>query len=127
MWSKAVIAAVGLAGTLGVGGAAAHATSGHPAKAESRGLLARADHGTLEVKQKGQWVTYQLDRGNVTAVSPTSITLSRPDGQSVTETIDSGTKYKGVTSEAGIQTGRSALVLSENGTAVRIRQVTTPR
>ena len=134
MWSKAAIATVGLAASLGIGGAAYAATSSSPTHAsaatatsarstgKAKGLLARADHGTLEIKRKGQWVTYELDRGKVTAVSPTSITLARPDGQTVTEAIDSATKFKGVSSEAGIQTGRSALVLSENGTAVRVRQ-----
>lgn len=145
MWSKAAIAAVGLAASVGIGGAAyaatnnssSHATGAATATAgtaassqaagrggKAKGLYARTDHATVEVKRKGQWVTYDLDRGTVTAVSATSITLARPDGQSVTEAINSETKYKGVTSAAAIQTGRPALVLSENGTAVRIRQVT---
>lgn len=141
MLSKAAIAAFGLAASLGVGGAAYAATSSSPSHAtaatavssqpatgggarRAKGIYARADHATIEVRQKGQWVTYELDRGKVTAVSPTSITLARPDGQSVTEAIDSNTKYKGVASEADIQTGRPALVVSENGTAVRIRQGT---
>lgn len=140
MWSKAAIAVVGLTSSLGIGGVAYAATGGSTgpattatalsasapggeAGAKAKGLYARADHITLEVRQKGQWVTYDMDRGKVTAVNATSITLARPDGQSVTEAIDSNTKFKGVASAAGIQTGRSALVVSENGTAVRIRQV----
>ena len=141
MWTKAVIGAVGLAAAIGIGGAAYAATNSSPSHStaataasavssqaagrggQAKGLYARTDHATLEVKQKGQWVTYDLDRGKVTAVSSTSITLARPDGQSVTVTIDSTTKYKGVTSATAIRTGRPALVLSENGTAVRIRQV----
>ena len=142
MLTKAVIGAVGLAAAIGIGGAAYAATNSSPSHAtaataatsvssqaaggsgKAKGIYARSDHATLEVKQKGQWVTYDLDRGKVTAVSATSITLTRPDGQSVTEAIDANTKFKGVTSAAAIQTGRPALVLSENGRAVRIRQVT---
>jgi len=136
---KAAVAAVGALAVLGVGGTAYAATtpstpSGQgtsngsqaapKAVANSRldAILRRTDHATFEVKVKGQWVTYTLDRGKVTAVSPTSITLARPDGQSVTEAITSTTKYRGVTSESGIHVGRSAIVLSDGGTAVGIRQ-----
>jgi hypothetical protein len=144
MWSKAAIAAAGLTASLGIGGAAYAATVGSPShatsttavssqsvnggtaagggRAKAKGLHGRADHITLEVRAKGKWVTYDMDRGKVTAVSPTSITLLRPDGQSVTEAIDAHTKFKGAASEADIQTGRPALVVSEGGTAVRIRQ-----
>ena len=133
MWSKSVLAALGVAASLGIGGAAYAAGNSSPRTVsaataagarQAKGLYARADHIALEVRVKGQWVTYDVDRGRVTAVSPTSITLARPDGQSVTEAIDSNTKYKGVASEADIHTGRPALVVSENGTAVRIRQST---
>jgi hypothetical protein len=87
-----------------------------------RSLLERADHASVELKVKGQWVTYDVDRGQVKAVSPTSITLARPDGQTVTATIDATTKFQGVTGEGAIQTGQEALVLSDNGMALRIRQ-----
>jgi hypothetical protein len=138
MWSKSVLGALGVAASLGIGGtayAAGNSSPGHGSAAttqsataagarQAKGLYARADHISLEVRVKGQWVTYDVDRGKVTAVSPTSITLARPDGQSVTEAIDSNTKYKGAASEADIHTGRPALVVSEHGTAVRIRQST---
>lgn len=88
----------------------------------ARGLLGRTDHATVEVKVKGQWVTYDLDRGKVTAISPTSITLLRPDGQSVTFTINSSTRYGPSQSEATIATDRPATVISKDGTALRIRQ-----
>ena len=96
----------------------AAAGSGH----RIRSLLARADHASVELKVKGQWVSYEVDRGQVKAVSPTSITLARPDGQSVTANIDAATKFQRVSGEGAIQTGKKALVLSDNGTALRIRQ-----
>jgi outer membrane lipoprotein SlyB len=134
---KVAVGAVGAIAVLGIGGTAYAATNpssgssaattpqAAPAAVSKSGLgaiLRRTDHATLEVKVKGQWVTYTLDRGKVTAVSPTSITLARPDGESVTEAITSNTKYRGVTSEAGIQVDKSAIVLSQNGTALGIRQ-----
>lgn len=96
-------------------------TARHPGR-PGRSLLQRADHATVEVRVKGRWVTYTLDRGRVTAVSPTSITLSRPDGQSVTDAIGPSTKYEGVGSETAVQLHRPATVLSDAGTALRVRQ-----
>ena len=93
-------------------------------RSRARGLLRRTDHATAEVKVQGQWVTYDLDRGKVTAITPTSITLLRPDGQSVTFTINSATRYGPSQSEATIATGRPAAVISKDGIAVRIRQGT---
>jgi len=149
---KTVLGAVGVLAALGAGGTAFAATSsssspapGGPTPpaassnanrgtgsgvspaapatgARKRSLLDRADHASVEVKVKGQWITYDVDRGKVTAVSPGSITLQRPDGQSVTETLGPDTKYKGVTSESGIRLARPAMVVSEGGTAVRVRQ-----
>lgn len=124
----AVVAAGGTAyaatGSSGGSGTPGPAAAAQPAsgRAHARSLLRRADHATVELKVKGQWVTYTLDRGTVTAVSPTSITLARPDGQSVTDTLTPQTRYRGVTSETAIQTGRPALVISDAGSALRVRQ-----
>ncbi len=152
MASKTILGAVGVVAALGVGGTAWAATGGPSgsgragsgqaltaattapsgsattpgAKALARAgsILSRADHATVELKVKGQWVTYSVDRGRVGAVSPTSITIDRPDGHSVTETINSSTKFTGVSGGGAVQTGRAAMVISENGVAVRIRQAT---
>src|SRR4051812_34841826 len=59
-------------------------------------LLRRAEHGDLTVRTKDGFETVTLDRGTVTAVSATSITVQRPDGQSVTEAIDASTRFRGV-------------------------------
>jgi hypothetical protein len=96
---------------------------GGAASARATGsLLARADHGSLEVRVKGQWVTFTLDAGKVTSVSGSSITLARPDGQNVTEAITSGTRFKGVTSPTAIVVGKRARVISQNGVAVQVAQ-----
>ncbi len=126
---------------LAAGGATAYAASNPPsspattpsaaptAKAGAhRGLLPRTDHASLEVRQGGKWVTVDVDRGNVTAASTGSITLSRPDGQSVTLQISSSTKFRGkeATSAGALKTGVRAVVISENGTATSITEGAKP-
>lgn len=130
---NAAFGVIGLVGALGAGGtayaasssgsssAAANHQAAKPA-APSRSLLNRADHGSLEVRVKGRWATYSMDRGRVTGVTPTSITLARADGQQVTAIIDPGTRFHGVTSETQVQANRTAVVVSDNGTAVGITQ-----
>lgn len=98
-------------------------------------ILRRADHGTIELKVKGEngaaptWQTFTFDKGSVTAVSASQITLARPDGQSVTLQIGATTKFRGVTSSTDVMTGKAALVISQNGTATQVLQAkphTTP-
>jgi hypothetical protein len=98
------------------------------AGAARRGLLARTDHASLEVLQGGKWVTVDMDRGNVTSASTSSITLNRPDGQSVTLQISSSTKFRGkeATSAGELKTGVRAMVISENGTATSITEGAKP-
>jgi hypothetical protein len=139
---KVALGAIGGIACLGIGGTAYAATASGPssgapstssgapstgttapaATRHHRSLIDRAEHATVELKVKGKWVTYTLDRGKVTAVSPTSITLARPDGTSVTDAINSATKFRGVTSESGVSVGKDAGALSSNGTALRITQ-----
>lgn len=104
------------------------ATPGAHSAAKHRGLLSRTDHATIEVRKNGKWVTETVDRGNVTAASGSSITLARPDGQSVTIAISSSTKFHGkeATSAAALKTGVRARVVSENGTATSIVEGTKP-
>ena len=87
-----------------------------PAKTEG-GLLkgaVHADIGTLTANGTTREVT--LDRGAVTASTPTSISLERADGQSVTLAVALATKVCGT-----IAVGAKALVLSRDGRAVSIR------
>jgi len=140
-WIAAAVVAGGM--LVAAGGATVYAASDPPAAsptpattpsahpkpaAARRTLLSRADHATLEIRSHGKWVTVDLDRGNVTAASTSSITLSRPDGQSVTLQIASSTKFRGTeaTSAAALKTGVRAQVLSENGTAISIREGARP-
>jgi hypothetical protein len=108
--------------------AAATAAASTPAarRHHRRQLLARADHASLELKVKGHWVTYVLDRGKVTSVSGTAISLARPDGQSVTLTIDPATRFGRTGSAAAIKTGAEATVISDHGAALRVAQPVRP-
>jgi branched-subunit amino acid aminotransferase/4-amino-4-deoxychorismate lyase len=110
--------------------AVAAATTGPTHTATAKGhhhhkaktLLQRTDHAAIELRQKGVYVTFDLDRGTVESVSSSAITLLRPDGQTVTEKIDGATHFRGVTSASGVHTGVKATVISEGGTARRVIQ-----
>lgn len=131
-----ILAAGSAAGAIAAAGPSAAATASpatpvhqhlahHQLARGIQGLLARTDHATIEVKQHKSWVTLTVDRGSVTAVSASSITLLRPDGQSVTATLGATTHYRGAaTSPATVTTGGLALVISEGGTA---RTVVEPK
>ena len=112
----------------GIGATAASAATHHHGKAKhhrrAAGLLARADHASVEVEVKGQWVTYDLDRGTVGSVSAASITLDRPDGTDVTLSLSPSTVFKGIASEGAVVVGHEARVVSENGAALRVAQGT---
>jgi hypothetical protein len=140
-WIAAAAVAGGL--LLAAGGATVYAASDPPSAlptatpsaaptakpaAGHRGLLSRADHATVEIRQGGKWVTVDVDRGNVTAASTSSITLSRPDGQSVTLQISSSTKFRGkeATSAPALKTGVRAVVISENGSAISVTEGARP-
>ena len=97
---------------------AQHARAHHVRERSLTGILARADHATFEVRQHKAWVTITVDRGRITTVSASSITLLRPDGHSVTIALGATTHFRGgATSLATVTTGRSAVVISEGGTA----------
>ncbi|MHB1717619.1 MAG: hypothetical protein ACYCV5_09880 [Acidimicrobiales bacterium] len=95
-------------------------TTHHHCRATIRAILARTDHAVFTVKLKGSWVTLTFDRGTVTAISPTGVTLQRPDGGVATLAINSTTKIGGKHPATAIPTGSRVVVLSENGVALRI-------
>jgi len=111
---------------LGTGPSAGTLPAAPHAKAARRSLLARTDHATIELRRHGTWVTIEIDRGKVAAVSASAITLDRPDGQAVTLTITSSTVFHGVPNAAAVVVGRRATVVSEAGDAVRITQRQQP-
>ena len=93
-----------------------------PQHQRAGGLLRRAEHGDLTVRTKNGFEQVTFDRGRVTAISATSITITRPDGQSVTKTIDASTRFRGVQSASEVKTGKPAVVASKGDTAVVVGQ-----
>jgi hypothetical protein len=106
-------------------------TNAKPAKAHRpggfAGILHRADHGVIEVKirddgGRATWQTVTFDRGKVSTVTQDSITLARPDGQSVTLKLADSTRYHGVTGWPALKTQKGAIVISRDGTATQVFQ-----
>ncbi|HEV2361541.1 MAG TPA: hypothetical protein VGS21_07555 [Acidimicrobiales bacterium] len=80
-------------------------------------MLRRSPHLEFVVKDKaGQWITVDIDRGAVTSISSTSITIERPDGVSVTAKIDSSTHFR-KTPEGQIHDGARAIIVQWSGSA----------
>lgn len=110
-----MIAGAAVVALIGIGGGVAFAASGSgsstpatltaatapagtpatgPARHKHRGLLDRAEHGSVTVKTKTGTEVIDVQRGTVTAVSPTSITVKSPDGFTATYVVDSSTKVR---------------------------------
>jgi hypothetical protein len=146
MRKKVAAAGVGAAVLLGTGGAVAWAqtpgsssTTTPPTTAPAppganqepaaigrpviRAIGRRTVHADLVVQDKGgAFVTVTIDRGTVSAVNASSITLNRADGKQATLTINNDTKVHGVASVSAVQTGKMATVVSRDGTATQIVQ-----
>jgi hypothetical protein len=117
MYRKILIGGVTAAAIVGVGGTAlavsgdttsgtgataarstASSTPTTKAKAARKGrgatLLRRLDHAQIVTQTKKGAVTHDLIRGTVTAISPTSITVTAADKKSETFTITKTTKVR---------------------------------
>src|SRR5437899_8921934 len=95
--------------------------AGHPGRHLLRPLR-RVVHGDLIVRTKDGFENVTVDRGKVTAVSASSITIERPDGVSVTKAVTAETKFRGVDSVEHVERGKGALVVSKGNNAVLIAQ-----
>ena len=88
-----------------------------------RGLLARLEHGQLTLKTKQGDRTVDLQRGTVSSVSPTSISVTSPDNFAGVYTIDSSTKVRtrnGLVNASSIHKGDQVFVVATGGKALRI-------
>jgi maltose-binding protein MalE len=138
---KTAIGASVVLGSLGIGGAsfalldggnasatgtpAATSTQPNATKGQKVGQFLRRHtvESTITVKTKNGYETYNLIRGTVGAISPTSITVNSPEGTSLTATINSSTKFHNTT-DAQLATGDKVGVLAEAGVA---RWVNAPK
>ena len=88
-----------------------------------RGLLARLEHGQLTLRTKNGDRTVDLQRGTVSAVSPTSISVTSPDNFGGVYTVDSTTKVRtrsGLVSISSVHKGDMVFVVASAGKALRI-------
>ena len=99
------------------------AATGAPAPAAAggkAGILKGAIHGDLLVRsQDGSTHTVTFDRGKVSSVSASSITIQRPDGVSVTDDVTDQTVFNGIPRDQ-LQSGTPAIVVSEGHTATHV-------
>jgi len=86
-------------------------------------IVGRAVHGDLVVRGKdGGYENVSIDKGIVQAKGDHTITLKRPDGPAVTIKIDDNTRYRGVDSFDAVETGKPAVIVSKDKTAVMVGQ-----
>lgn len=121
----ALAAALG-AGAIGIASASAprpatstSAPSGPDAKAagphKHRSLLGRVAHGEGVVRMRGGFRTVAVQRGEITAVSASAITLKSADGYTKTYAIDDATKVRSRGEEkklADLKSGERAMVVA---------------
>jgi hypothetical protein len=95
----------------------------HLRRARIRQVLRRAVSGQIELATKNGFVTVDFDRGAVTSISSSSITVLRADGQHVTDAVTAKTHMP----KRGAPTdGRQVVVVSENGNALYVLDVGSP-
>jgi hypothetical protein len=101
--------------------AATTSTTAHPHKA--RGLLARTEHGELTLHKQ----VVDVQRGQVTAVSPTSVTVRSKDGFSATYAVATTSKVRSKKQAAtigAVHDGDRVLVVAvHSGTAHTLRRL----
>jgi hypothetical protein len=92
-------------------------------RARIRQILRRAVSGQIELATKNGFVTVDFNRGSVTSISSSSISVLRADSQKVTDSISSTTHMpkRGVPKD-----GQQVVVISENGQALYIFFVGSP-
>ncbi len=92
-----------------------------PAAAGGRGgVLKGAIHGDLLVRNKdGSTRTVTFDRGKVSSVSASAITIERPDGVSVSRDLTDQTVFNGTPREQ-LASGTPVIVVSEGQAATHV-------
>jgi hypothetical protein len=99
------------------------AATGAPSPAAAggkAGVLKGAIHGELLVRgQDGSTHTVTFDRGKVSSVSASSITIQRPDGVSVSDDLTDQTVFNG-TPRDQLASGTPVIVVSEGHSATHV-------
>jgi hypothetical protein len=116
---KRLMLVAGAAALLVAGGAVAVAGAA-PGKAVrrhiARDLVRGGVHADVSLtRANGTTDAFSVDRGKVTVSSPTSLSLQRRDGKTVTVTLNGSTIVRGTPT-----TGKAVLVFSRSGVAFRV-------
>jgi hypothetical protein len=83
--------------------------------------VGRVVHGDLVVRTKdGSFETVTVDRGKVQAVDGDRLTIVRPDGPTVTVTLDANTKYRGISGKQDLAKDTAVGVASRDGKALMV-------
>lgn len=91
------------------------ASAAKPKAKRFRNVLARTEHGEVTLRAKTGDKVFDLQRGVVTTVSSTSVTVKSKDGFTATYTVGSGTKVrkqKQASAIADVHTGDRVGVLA---------------
>jgi hypothetical protein len=125
--ASAAVAATAVLATGGLSNAGAAPDTGTSSSADAGagasacggrgGLLGRVVHGDLIVggQQRG-YRPVTIDRGTVTAIDASSITLNRPDDESVTAKLTDATRFRGKSRDQ-VRVGDQVMVVQANGSA----------
>jgi hypothetical protein len=82
-------------------------------------LIRHTVHAQLIVGTKTGYETVTINRGKLESVSATSITLKRPDGPTVIESIGSSTRFRGL-KESKLAAGDRVVTVQVGGATVLI-------
>ena len=102
--------------------AAATGAAAPDAAGGKAGVLKGAIHGDLLVRGKdGSTRTVTFDRGKITSISASAITIERPDGVSVSKDLNDQTVFNG-TPRDQLTSGTPVIVVSEGQERLEPRQ-----
>lgn len=138
--SRMLIGGMAIVAVLAAGGGVAYAEAGStrpaqgvpPAPAavqqhKARNLLGRIEHGEFTVRAKQRDVVLDVQRGKVTMVSPSSVTVNSVDGYTATYVVDTTTKVrknKASATVGDVQTGDRVRVQADhNGMISTARRI----
>ncbi|MDA8196332.1 MAG: hypothetical protein M0019_03820 [Actinomycetota bacterium] len=91
-----------------------------------KGMLQRAEHATVDLySKKNGVVTVTIDRGTVQTISSASVTITHPDGTTVSVPVSSATLFPKlsettISSDIASNTPIRAVVIQKGGVATRV-------
>jgi hypothetical protein len=133
--STAVLALGGIGGGVAIASgttapASAAAAAPAPAHHRAHGLLRKAEHAEVTVRTKQGDKVIDVQRGQVTAVSPTSVTVRSKDGFSATYKVAGTSKVrskKKAATIAAVHDNDRVVVVASSSTVRRLADAGPPK